>query len=132
MKVLATILFIASAALNVVFLTGCKSLHDVVFGVPCRFAPSKPQEPKQDDKAELARIAGLLDISTTGKTTSDLAADIYYKLDRSTDAPSLFDASSFEEMTKVLGPEQEKAMREYQQFISDMQGKRVIVIERAH
>ena len=49
MKTLAVILFIASAALNIGFLTGCQSLHDAVYGSPCEFVPSAP---KQDETAD--------------------------------------------------------------------------------
>ena len=43
--------------------------------------------------------------------------------------PATFDAAAFEKMTKDLRVEEKKAMSEYHQFISDLQGKRVIVIE---
>ena len=127
MKTLAVILFIASAALNIGFLTGCQSLHDAVYGSPCEFVPSAP---KQDETADLARIAGRLDIKTSGKTASDLVADICYKLDRSMDVPKAFDESAFNEATKDLLSGEKEILRKYQQFISDLQGKRVIVIER--
>ena len=103
-------------------------LHDTVFGDPCKFAlPLQPST--QDGKTELVRIAGLLDIKTSGKTVSDLSSDIRYKLDRSTDVPAVFDAAAFEKMAKDLNSDEASAMRKYQQFISSLQNKRVIVIE---
>ena len=127
-KKLVTLLFVASLALNVGFLTGCKMLHDTVFGDPCKFASPK-QQATQDGKAELVRIAGLLDIKTSGKTASDLSSVIRYKLDRSTEVPLVFDTAAFEKMLKDLNSDEALAMRKYHQFISELQGKRVIVIE---
>ena len=127
MKVLAVILFIASVALNVGFLTGCQSLHDAVYGSPCKFVPAAP---KQDGATDLARIAGLLDIKTSGKAATDLVADICYKLDRNMDVPKAFDDSAFNDATKDLLSGEKEVLRKYQQFISELQGKRVIVIDR--
>ena len=105
-------------------------MHDIIYGSPCKFA-GEVREPsdRTDGKTELVRIAGLLDIKTSGKSASDLASDIRNKLNRSTDVPTVYSVSSFEKMAKDLNPDESKAMREYQRFISDLQGKRVIVIE---
>ena len=131
MNKLLIVLLLASIALNVGFLTGCKSLHDTIYGEPCRFAGSERANPAQaDGKAELAKIAGLLDINTSKKTASDLAADICYKLNRTADLPQALDDSAFNKMVEAVSTNDEKAMREYQRFISSLQGKRVIVIER--
>ena len=127
-KKIITLMFVASVVLNVGFLTGCKMLHDTVFGDPCRFVTPK-QSSAQDGKAELVRIAGLLDIKTSGKTASDLSSDIRYKLNRSTDVPEVFDTVAFEKMAKDLNSDEALVMRKYQQFISELQGRRVIVIE---
>ena len=129
MKTLAILLFIASVALNVGFLTGCQSLHDAVYGNPCKYSQAPVQLVNDGGKAELVRIAGMLDIKTSGKTSSDLSSDIRYKLDRNTDVPNAFDVAAFEKMAKDLNSAEEKAMREYQRFILDLQGKKVIVIE---
>ena len=129
MKKPITLLFVASIALNIGFLTGCKMLHDTVFGDPCKFTlPLQPAA--QDGKTELVRIAGLLDIKTSGKTMLDLSSDIRHKLDRSADVPVVFDDTAFEKMAKDLNSDEASAMRKYQQFISDLQGKTVIVIEQ--
>ena len=129
-KTLATLLIVASLTVNICFFAGCKTLHDSVFGSPCKFA-EQTREPsgKADSKVELVHIASLLDIKTHGKSTSDLVSDICYKLDRSTDVPTVYNASLFEKMVKDVNPNEGKAMREYQRFISSLQGKRVIVIE---
>ena len=129
MKIIVILLLIASVALNVGFLTGCQSLHDVVYGNPCKYGQAPVQSVNDGGKAELVRIAGMLDIKTSGKTASDLSSDIRYKLDRSADVPTVFDDADFEKMAKDLNSSEEKAMRDYQRFISDLQGKRVIVIE---
>ena len=129
MKTIVTLLFIVSIALNVLIFTGCKVLHDKVYGDPCKYSPAPVQPVNDGGKTELIRIASLLDITTSGKTVSDLSSDIRYKLDRSADVPSVFDATAFEKMSKDLRVEEKKAMREYQDFISNLQGKKVIVIE---
>ena len=128
-KTLATLLFLTSAALNLLIFTGCRTVHDVVYGNPCKYRLAPAQPVNDGGKAELIRIAGMLDIKTSGKTASDLSSDIRYKLDRNADVPSAFDAAAFEQMSKDLRVEEKKAMREYQRFISELQGKRVIVIE---
>ena len=128
MKTLTVLLLLASIALNVCFFAGCKTLHDAVYGNPCKYGQPLTSTVYQQS-AELIRIAGLLNVKTHGKSSSDLTSDICYKLDRSADVPTVYNSSSFETMAKALGTEQEKAMREYQRFISELQGKRVIVIE---
>lgn len=149
MKGILPFLFIVSIGLNVFFLTGCTStklgrwVHKTCYGDPCLLSqnaypyqstPPSSKLPTQSSgdygKVELERIARLLGIRTNGKTSSDLAADIRYVLDRKADVPSQFNSAAFEKMAKDLNTEEEKAMRDYQQFISDLQGKRVIVIEQ--
>lgn len=127
MKTIAILLLIASAALNVCFFAGCKSLHDAVYGNPCMYGAV----PSATDggKSELARIAGMLSITTSGKSASDLSSDIRYKLDRSIDVPNAYDVKAFDELKQRLNPKQEEKIQEYQRFISDLQGKRIIVIE---
>ena len=129
MKTLVTLLFLASAALNVFIFAGCRTLHDAVYGNPCKYSPVPVQSVNDGGKAELVSIADKLDIKTSGKKVSDLLSDICYKLDRSTDVPIVFDAAAFEQMSKDLRVEEKKAMREYQRFISELQGKKVIVID---
>ena len=128
MKVIVFLLFITSLVLNVAILTGCRTLHDTVYGSSCKYSPQK-QTDNNDIKAELVRIASLLDIKTSGKTASDLSSDIRYKLERSADVPNAFNATAFERMSKDLRVEEKEAMRAYHRFIHDLQGKRVIVIE---
>ena len=120
-------MLLASVALNACFFAGCRSLHDVVYGAPCKFDTNSPA--KDNGKDELVRIAGLLEIKTTGKSASDLSSDIRYKLERKVDVPATLDPAAFEKMAKDLNSSEEKAIREYQRFISDLQGKRVIVID---
>lgn len=127
MKTIAILLLLTSVALNVCFFAGCRSLHDAVYGNPCKYGVVPPAT--DGDKSELVRIAGMLGIKTSGKSASDLSSDIRYSLDHKVDVPTSFDSAAFEKMAKVLRVEEKKAMGEYQQFISDLQGKRVIVIE---
>ncbi len=125
---LMMLLFIASVVLNVCFIAGCRSLHDAVYGKPCKYAPVPPVH--DIDKAVLVGIAESLNIKTEGKNVSDLSSDIHYKLDRDTAVPIAFDAAAFDKMAKDLRVEEKDAMREYQRFITNLQGKRVIVIEQ--
>ncbi len=127
MKTITILLLIASVALNVCFFAGCRSLHDAVYGNLCMYGATPPAT--DSGKSELVRIAGLLGIKTSGKSASDLSSDIRYKLDRSIDVPNAYDAKAFDEMKQRLNPKQEEKIQEYQRFISDLQGKRVIVIE---
>ena len=128
MKTITIMLLAASVALNVCFFAGCKPLHDAVYGNPCKYATPVPRA-DDDGKSELVRIASLLNIKTDGKSAFDLSSDIRYNLDRNVDVPASFDSAAFERMATDLRVEEKKAMSEYQQFISDLQGKRVIVIE---
>ena len=127
MKTIAILLLLTSVALNVCFFAGCRSLHDAVYGNPCKYGVVPPAT--DGDKSELVRIAGMLGIKTSGKSASDLSSDIRYSLDHKVDVPTSFDSAAFEKMAKDLNSSEEKAMRDYQRFISDLQGKRVIVIE---
>ena len=130
MKTLVTLLVLVSAALNVFIFAGCRTLHDVVYGNPCKYSPAPVQPVNDGGKNELVRIAELLDIETSGKSVSTLSSDIYNTLDRSTEVPIAFDAAAFEKMAKDLNSAEEKSMREYQRFISELQGKKVFVIDR--
>ena len=124
----ATLLLAASVAVNAGFFAGCKSLHNMAFGDPCKY--STVQSPKVDDgKERLESIAKLLNIRTAGKMAFDLESAIKDKLDHSIDVPKVFNSAAFEKMAKDLRIEEKEAMREYQGFISGLQGKRVIVIE---
>jgi len=130
-KKMAILLFIASIILNACFFAGCKTLHDAVYGNPCEYgeqvhAPTENGGEKQD----LVRIAEKLGIKTVEMTASGLASDIFDKLDHGAVVPTALDVDKFEKMTKHLNPNEEEAMREYQRFITDLQGKSVIVIEK--
>ena len=130
MKVLLTLIVILSIAANIGFLTGCATFHDAIYGTPCKFSPDNhPAAPTNNGgKAELVRIANILDIKTSGKSVFDIARDIRYVLNRNAEIPSVFDEVAFEEMAKDLNTSEEKAMRDYQRFVSSLKGKRVIVI----
>lgn len=119
MKALATILFLASAALNVAFLTGCVTRGTFLGGNP---------PPPDDGRARLVSIAMLLDIPTEGKSAFALESAIRTVLDHNVVVPNAFDESSFEKMAKDLTTKEEEAMREYQRFILRLQGKRVIAV----
>lgn len=148
MKGFLSLLFIASLGLNVMFLTGCTSTqfgrwcHKVGYGDPCRLAQSQSSGAVQttyhpnpsassgnEGKAQLARIATLLDIPTSGKSASDLESDILYKLDRQTPVPTALDQTAYDNLYKRLLTAEKPVLQDYQQFIFDLQGKRVIVIE---
>lgn len=126
LKVITVLLIIASIALNACLFAGCKSLHNYVYGKPCKFIDKS----ELVNKSELVEIARLLGIETSGKSASDLSSDIRIKLDDKVEAPIAFDSAAFEKMAKDLRVEEKKSMIEYHQFISDLQDKRVIVIER--
>ena len=125
MKVLTILLLIASVALNVCFISGCKAFHDQVYGDPCRYAPEVSNV--DASKAELERVAKRLDIEPK-QLPSELSSTIIDKFNRSNvEVPFAYDG--FEELANALGPEQEEAMRRYHQFITELQGKCVIVLE---
>lgn len=117
MKVLPYILLALSLALNVAFLTGCISI-----------GPNPPPPPTDDGRARLSRIASLLDIPTDGKQASDLEGDIRYKLNHDKVVPAPYDEAAFAKMTQKIGTKDAEAMKEYHQFILELQGKRVIVV----
>lgn len=129
MKIMS-ILFLASVALNVCFLAGCQSLHDAVYGNPCKYGAKPPVG--DGGKSKLEPIASMMGIKTLGKSASELSLEICSKLDRCTfDVPQVFEETAFKVMEEDLRPSEKAAMRGYQAFISDLrrQGKRVIVIE---
>lgn len=120
MKTLATLLLLASLALNAAFLTGCVT-RGTFFG-------SEPTSPDDGDRARLVRIAGLLDIPTEGKSALDLESDICHVLNRAMNVPQAFGEADFEKMAKDLNPVEREAMQQYQRFILSLQGKRVIAV----
>lgn len=120
MKVLLSVLLVLSLALNVACLTGCIRIGG-------NSGPNPPPPP-DDSKARLLRIASLLDIPTDGKQASDLEGDIRYKLNHDKVVPAPYDEAAFENMLQMVGSRDEAAMREYHQFIRQLQGKRVIVV----
>lgn len=128
MKGFLSLLLILSIALNIGFVTGCATLHDAVYGTPCKYSTRPPIPSGDGGKAQLARIAQLLDIRTSGKSASDLVSDICYKLDRTEAVPDALDKSAFDKLSVRLLSGEKPALEEYQRFISDLQGKRVIVI----
>ena len=125
MKAFLSLLLILSIACNVGFLAGCAAFHDAVYGKPCKFAP------KDDEgKNGLVRIANILDIRTDSKMVSDLVSDIKYKLEHSIDIPKPLDEAAVENLSVRLIGNEKTEIKNYHQFISGLQGKRVIVIER--
>ena len=123
MKVLLYVLLAISLALNVAFLSGCVSVGGNGGSNPASTLP-----PPDDARARLVRIASLLDIPTDGKQASDLEGDIRYKLNHDKVVPAPYDEAAFEKMTQKVGAKDAEAMREYHQFIRELQGKRVIVV----
>ena len=127
MKTLLSLLFIASIGLNVAFLTGCA--HDAFYGKPCKYSkPSQPIQVGDDGREAFAAIASDLGLPTSGRDTETLKTDIHYAISVKPPVPRLFDNELFEKMAKDLNSSEENAMREYQRFIRDLQGKRIIVI----
>ena len=129
MKGFLSLLLILSITLNVGFLTGCSTIHDAVYGNPCKYSSHPPTSVGDGGKAQLIRIAQLLDIPTNGKSASDLVSDICYKLDRSKEVPDALSQAAFDKISAGLLPGEKPVLEEYQRFVSDLQGKRVIVIE---
>ena len=129
MKGFLSLLLILSIALNIGFLTGCATFHDAVYGNPCKYSSHNPPMSGNDGKAQLTRIATLLGIPTSGKSASDLASDILYELDRQTPVPEALDPVSYDKLSERLLTAEKPVLLEYQRFISDLQGKQVIVIE---
>lgn len=139
MKRFLSFLLLLSIALSVGFLTGCRTIRKCVHNyillygsAPCEFCSANhvsQTQSKDADKVQLTRIATLLDIPTSGKSASDLESDILYKLDRRTPVPTALDQTAYDNLSKRLLTAEKPVLRDYQQFIFDLQGKRVIVIE---
>lgn len=132
MKATLTILLTLSITVNVGFLTGCATFHDAVYGNPCKYSvKTQSRRPGNDDlKASLVQIANLLDIRTDGLAASDIERAIINKLDRPPlSVPRAMDDAAIEKLTVRLIGDEKDMIREYQRFISDLQEKRVIVIE---
>lgn len=120
MKAFATLLLLASLALNAAFLTGCVSW------IP--FLGDKASSKDDDGRARLVRIAEVLDIPTEDKSAYDLECAISHVLNRAMNVPQAFGEADFEKMAKDLNPVEREAMQQYQRFILGLQGKRVIVM----
>ena len=123
MKAFATLLFLASIALNAAFLTGCVTRGTFVGG-------ETPPKPADDGRSLLVPIAERLGIPVAGKQASDLKSAILYTLGREATVPAAFDDESFEKMAEDLTAVEKEAMCDYQDFIKRLQGKRVIVFDR--
>lgn len=137
MKTTQWILFIASIALNAFFLTGCTStragrwVQEQCYGKPCQLSQERASMPSRDHEREtLVRIARLIGIPTSGKSTSDLANDICFKLDpdRFKTPPAALDQESFERLSVRLLSGEKPVLEDYQRFISDLAGKRILVM----
>lgn len=124
MKALFILISIASIAANICFLSGCASFHATVYGTPCKFAP-----PIIDGKPELIRIASLLGIKTADKSASDLANDIHYILDRSYYVPSPLTEAEMSVVGDLLSSSEFKAIKELNNFVSELQRKHIIVVQ---
>ena len=134
MKTIQTLLFLASIGLNIAFLTGCQTIHDNIYGTPCKYASAKPTQTNltgDDGREALVVIASDLGLPTDERDADTLIFDIRHLLSNRDTAPRLFDDDSFENMSKDLPPSKSdwvNSMREYQRFIRELQGKRIIVI----
>ncbi len=133
MKAFLSFLLLASIAVNVGFLTGCASFHDLCYGSnPCKHCSAIHVSPYQLDaekKKELVKIADLLGIETTRKEASDLSSDICYVLDRKENVPGGLSPSEMSEIQDLLSTSHARKIADLNQFVEELQGKRVIVIE---
>lgn len=120
MKTFATILLILSLALNAAFLAGCVT-RGTFFG-------NGQTTTNDEGRARLVRIAELLEIPSEGKSAFDLESDICHALDRTVIVPPAFDEATFEKTAKKVNPKEEEILRDCQQFILGLQGKRVIAV----
>ena len=112
------------------FLVHVKTYVDFANGILGMAAPLERESiPAGDDgRARLATIAEELAIPTDGKTVHDLENDIRFALHREARVPEACDDEVFGEMLEGLTPEEAGQLREYQTFISQLQGTHVIVV----
>ena len=118
MKTLATILLLASLALNAAFLTGCVT-RATFFG---------NDVPEDEGRARLVRIADILEIQTAGKSAFDLESDIRHSLESDVDVPRAFDEETLEAIAQASTTQEAEILRNYQRFILRLQGKRILVV----
>ena len=135
MKTILTLIFVASIGLNIAVLTGCQTIHDNIYGKPCRYAPKTTTQTIRtgdDGREALAVIASELGLPIGERDAETLKIDILHVLMKRKTVPRLFDDDSFEDLSKDLPPSKTdwvNFMREYQRFIRDLQSKRIIVID---
>ncbi len=128
------ILFLASIALNVAFLTGCVTL-DKFRGGPDAPNPPRPPQPthSSSEATYLREIAMSLGLSPSlDKTPGDIAFDIKQTLNNSQKyRGEVLSDSSFEECkTDISTSKGRETFEQYHRFIQKVVDKRVLILDK--
>ncbi len=130
------ILFLASVALNVAFLTGCVTLDDLRgnAGQSERGGPLPPPSPPPSSEAVYLReIAGSLGLTPSpDKTPGDIAFDIKQALGTSLKYrnDTLSDEAFDECKADISTSKDRETFEQYHRFIKKVAGKRILVLDK--
>lgn len=130
------ILFLASVALNVAFLTGCVTLDDLRgnAGQSGRGGPLPPPSPPPSSEAVYLReIAGNLGLTPSpDKTPGDIAFDIKQALGTSLKYrdDTLSDEAFDECKADISTSKDRETFEQYHRFIKKVAGKRILVLDK--
>ena len=128
--VLFALLFFASIALNAIFISGCE-----IFKLGGRTVANPPTQHvtrPSDELMYLREIASMLRIDeTSDKTPGDIAFDIQQCLSKSqTYRGNVLSADAFAKASSAIRiAEDQTTFKAYQDFISKIAGKKIIVLE---
>ena len=130
-SVFFAMLFIASVALNVAFITGCETVKDLR-GI-CGKSEEKPQtQPSPSETFYLREIAASLGMTpSSDKTPGDIAFDIEQKLKNHQKYRDtvLADEAFNECKTAIPTTKDTETFEAYHAFIKKIAGKRVIILD---
>lgn len=121
------VLFIASIALNVILLNGCKFL-----GIDGRMEPVQPPPVPSSESSYLRELAEVLKLNEgSEKTPGDIAFDIQQCLNnRQKYRGEVLSSESFEKASAAIRiSKDQETFKAYHDFISKIAGKTIIVLE---
>lgn len=127
------LLFIASAVLNGVLLTGCRiSGKCPLCGREKDVSTPSQSKTVYDATDDLREIANKLGIEADGKDASELASliktQLYVEANAKGFPQDLLSPEQFEKVKDVLPKERAEIIEAYQKFIKSLEGKRFIVV----
>lgn len=125
------VLLVASAALNVLLLSGCGIL-DGIRGSGAEESSRTRGAGIYDASADLREIAENLGIDVEGKATSEIASDIRTKIYVDVSGRGfprvLLTEMQLDEVNEQLPEDKREIIAGYQQFIKSLEGKRFVVV----